>query len=89
MTNIIETIEIVSEALKRELCASISFTGFLKAFDKVPHHLLIIKLEASGIKGILLRWLTDFLTGRKQRIVFGESKSSWTENLSGVSQGSV
>ena len=68
MTNLIETIDIVSEALNRGFCASIVFMDFLKPFDKVPHHLLIIKLEAYGFRGNLLRWLVSIeLDGSSKR----------------------
>ena len=63
---------------------------FAKAFDRVCDKGLIIKLEAYGFHGNLLRWLKDFLSHRKQRVVIGESKSEWKrEVLSGVPQGSL
>ena len=31
-----------------------------KAFDSVPHRGFLMKLEAYGIKGLLLRWLESF-----------------------------
>jgi len=40
-----------------------------KAFDTVPHRRLIKKLEAYGIKGSLLTWNENFLSGRQQRVV--------------------
>ena len=68
MTNLIETIDIISEAFNRGFSASIVFLEFLKAFDKVPS-LLLVKLEAHGFRGKLLNWLTSFLLGRTQRVV--------------------
>ena len=89
MTNLIETLDIVSESLNRGFSASVVFLDFLKAFDKVPHCLLLLKLKAYGFRGSLLRWLTCFLTGRMQRVVCGDSESDWTSVISGVPQGSV
>ena len=79
----------MSEALNRGFSASVIFLDFLKAFDKVRHSLLLVKLEAYGFRSKLLRWLTCFLTGRMQRVVCGQSESDWTSVISGVSQGSV
>ena len=65
------------------------YTDYSKAFDKVSHPKLIYKLEKYGICGNLLLWIKDFLCGRIQRVVLGESFSSWEEVSSGVPQGSV
>jgi len=60
-----------------------------KSFDKVPHHRLVLKLEAHEINGNVLRWIANWLSGRKQRVVLGGQVSDWREVLSGVPQGSV
>jgi hypothetical protein len=65
------------------------FLDFAKAFDKVPHARLLKKMSAHGIQGYLLRWVTNWLTGRRQRVVLGGEVSDWIEVLSGVPQGSV
>ena len=61
--------------------------GFLdisKAFDKVWHDGLIFKLKQSGISGDLLQILSDFLSNRKQIVVFNGQNSSWTNVHGGV-----
>ena len=73
--NLIETLDIVSEAVNRRFSTLVVFLDFLKAFDKKPHGLLLLKREAYGLRGILLRWLTCFLTGRMHRLVCGDSDS--------------
>ena len=61
-----------------------------KAFDKVPHKRLIWKVrEHGGLRGRLLEWISDFLTGREMRTVIRDRKSAWSEVTSGVPQGSV
>ena len=62
---------------------------FMKAFDKVPHQRLIKKMEAYGIKGKILNWITNFLQNRKQQVVIGNSKSMMGDVTSGIPQGSV
>ena len=39
---------------------------FSKAFDKVDHEGLLLKLEHLGISGPLLKWTRSFLVGREQ-----------------------
>ena len=65
------------------------YLDFANAFDKVSHDLLLVKLHNFGIRGNLLRWFGDYLSGRLQRVtVFGVT-SEPLPVLSGVPQGSI
>jgi len=37
---------------------------YKKAFDTVPHQMLVTKLKMIGITGDLLKWIKDFLHNR-------------------------
>jgi len=37
----------------------------------VPHARLIVKLVAHGVEAKLLRWIEEWLKGRKQRVFIG------------------
>ena len=60
-----------------------------KAFNTINHKLLIKKLDAYGICGVELSWFSDYLSGRKQRVVLGGELSDWTRLTKGVPQGSI
>ena len=63
---------------------------YSRAFDSISHDVLISKLHKTyGIRASLLQWITSFLTGRRQCVVFRGASSDWTNVLSGVPQGSV
>ena len=63
---------------------------FAKAFDKVPHQLLMSKLsKVPNINSKILMWIHDFLRDRKQRVVVSQHKSQELKVTSGVPQGSV
>ena len=66
--------------------------GFLdisKAFGKVCHEGLLIKLNQNGISGIFLKHLRDFVSSRKQRVVLNGQHSPWDNVTAGVPQGSI
>jgi len=65
------------------------YLDFAKAFDKVPHKRLAKKLQACGIEGCLLNWVTNWLKGRRQQVRVMGKNSSWIDVTSGVPQGSV
>ena len=60
-----------------------------KAFEKVWHDDIILKLKQNGISGNLLNLLSNFLRNRKQRVVLNGQTFSWTDVNAGVSQGSI
>ena len=60
-----------------------------KAYDCIPHYLLIAKLNAYGIDSVGLLLISDYLSRRKQRTKIGSSYSSWHDIIRGVPQGSL
>ena len=64
-------------------------TDLSKAFDCLPHNLLIAKLNAYDFDNKAGRFVYDCLTCRKQRFKTSDTYSSWQEILSGVPQGSI
>ena len=65
------------------------FLDISKAFDKVWHDGLILKLEQNGISGSLLKLFKNYLHNRKQRVVLNGFYSDYSLIESGVPQGSV
>ena len=65
------------------------YLDFQKAFNKVPHQRLLLKLKAHGIGNDIINWIVEWLTHRRQRVIVGGEISNWNSVLSGVPQGSV
>ena len=79
----------LTQNYEKGLQTDIIILDFSKAFDMVPHKLLLHKLEKYGICGQLLQWLEHFLTKRKMRVVVDGEASQDADVLSGVPQGTV
>ena len=60
-----------------------------KAFDCMPHELLVSKLEAYGVQPKSSKFILSYLSNRQQRVRVGEKCSSWQTTSKGVPQGSV
>ena len=60
-----------------------------KAYDSLPHDLLVAKFEAYGIDKNGLNLIHNYLTNRKQRTKVSSSYSDWYDIVRGVPQGSI
>lgn len=60
-----------------------------KAFDCVPHDILLRKLEYYGIMGVELEFFKSYLTNRTQKVFANHNFSKTMTVESGVPQGSV
>ena len=89
LTNLLEYTEAVTEAVDGGHEVHAIYFDFKKAFDKVPHNKLLMKVQALGIQGCLLEWLKAWLSERKQRVHVHGSYSEWVNVISSVPQGSV
>ena len=65
------------------------FIDLKKAFDTVHHRILLRKLYAYGIRGILLKWFESYLTDRSQYVIYDGVKSEISLVQCGVPQGSI
>ena len=71
--------------LMRDMKFEVCFFDKSKAFDKIWHEDLILKLNQNGISGKLLRLIKDFLSNRKQRVVLIGYGSFWMNVQAGLS----
>ena len=89
-TQLIDFCDSLALSLNNNLRSDVIYFDFAKAFDSVNHDLILIKLKSIyKIDSSLLRFISEYLKGRTQRVVIGGSMSSELPVLSGVPQGSI
>ena len=66
-----------------------NFFDVRKAFDSVPHRLLIDKMASRGVPSLILSWIHSYLTDRYQHVVVNGESSPSIHVRSSVPQGSV
>lgn len=89
VTQLTEFTHDLAYALDRRLSIDCVFLDFRKAFDTVPHSLLIGKLNSYNINPQVVSWVSEYLRQRSQFVVVSGSQSSAVQVTSGVPQGSV
>ena len=89
ITNLIESLDYIGSVLDKGGQVDTVYLDMSKAFDKVDHGLLITKLRGLGFGGTLLKWLTNYLSNRHQRVTVLGATSHTMAVTSGVPQGSL
>ena len=79
----------IYDAFERGKEVRVVYLDISKAFDRVWHKGLLLKLKTIGIRDPLLGWLASYLSQRKQRVVIDGQSSNWSTVSAGVPQGSV
>ena len=89
ITQLLQVMNDITRYIEDHKDIDIIYLDFSKAFDTVPHQRLINKLKAYSINGKLLKWITDFLNERKQRVRVNSSYSSYSTIDSGNPHGFI
>ena len=82
-------LEEITKCIDEGTPEDIIYLDFQKAFDKVPHQRLLLKLKTHGIGDVITDWIEQWLTDRRQRVVVDGEVSNWKSVLNGIPHGSV
>ena len=70
-------------------CVKVILMDLSKAYDCLPHDLIIAKLEAYGLDKNSLSFIYNYLNFRFQRTKIGSNFSEWSQIIEGVPQESI
>ncbi|KAG0413432.1 hypothetical protein HPB47_009416, partial [Ixodes persulcatus] len=76
VTQLAEFTHFVSSTIDNTQSVDCVFLDFRKAFDTVPHHLLLNKLVSLGINDKIVNWIADYLYDREKSLVLNGKISS-------------
>ncbi|MBA3724599.1 MAG: hypothetical protein H0W89_06995 [Candidatus Levybacteria bacterium] len=79
----------IQSALERKNPLPCAFLDISKAFDKVDHASIMLKLTRMGVKGKLWKFIYSFLTQRLVRCVYDGHASNWYSISASIAQGTV
>ena len=88
-TTLLRLIEDWKTALDQHKSVAAILMDLSKAFDCLPHELLLAKFQAYGLSGGAIELLGSYLRDRQQRIKIGPHTSTWEDLIKGVPQGSI
>ena len=69
LTNMLRFLEEITKWIEEVSPVDIIYLHFQKAFDKVPHQRLQLKLKTHGIGDGIIDWVEQWRTDRRQRVV--------------------
>ncbi|OWK63912.1 hypothetical protein RLOC_00011866 [Lonchura striata] len=81
LTNLVSFYDQVTRLVDAGRAVDVVYLDFSKAFDTVPHSILLEKLTAHGLDGRTLSWARNWLDGWAQKVVCDRFGTVWLDSV--------
>ena len=88
-TSLIETTDVILEAIDKQNVTALVLLDMSKAFDSLNHEILLLKLQDIGLSSAALNWFSSYMTNKFQAVRINSQLSDKLLIQSGVPQGSI
>ncbi len=86
---VLDFVSTITKAIDDNMYTMSIFMDLSKAFDTIDHGILLQKLYHYGFRGVSNDWFCNYLSNRKQFVVYNSTKSPTEDVSCGVPQGSI
>ena len=88
-TALVKITDDMRRSMDKKEITTLVLLDFSKAFDSLDKDILAAKIHCMGFSPSVVKWITSYLSDRKQKVIANNMESSWVHLTRGAPQGSM